>query len=221
MTGLCRAVAGTSLGLFFGSVAFTTLLVPPLIVSCKSTRARLTTPLAASLGAMLVWLTSLGSEFTFAQWTSCSLVLLGYSIALGGVCSVVLALRVTLFLASGAVTIIGLLWLTWPVWLSRALLAPSGDTLASWLIPAHPLFAINRVLSHFDTWDRYPLAYGQLTVLNQDVFYAMPTTIAWTFLVHGAIGVFSFVVGWRVESRRAFAGAAVSPAVPDPAESAK
>ena len=187
-TALCRAAADVSLGLFFGGVAFATLLVPPLTAGEDTTRRRLLIPFAVTLGVCLVWLAALGDRLTFSQWLACSVSLLAYAIALGGACSFLLAIRCDAVIAAAMGALVGLLWLTWPVWLSHALLKPWGDALVAWLVPAHPLFAINAVLIQFETWDRHTLAYTRLTVLNQDVFYSLPQGVLWATLLHGAIG---------------------------------
>ena len=202
MTGLCRAAAGVSLGLFFGGVAFATLLVPPLVVGEASPRLRLLAPAAVSLGVSLVWLTGLGELLTMAQWLGCVLALVAYGYSLCGACELLTAFRVNAAVAGAAVIVIALLWLTWPVWLSHALLGPSGDALAAWLVPAHPLFAINGMLVHFDTWDRHTLAYGQLTVLNQDVFYALPTGVFWSVLAHGLVAAAAMALSAAIRRRR-------------------
>ena len=201
-TGLCRAAAGNTLGLFFGGVAFASLLVPPLVAGERSLRKRVAVPVAVSLGVAIVWLGSIGDPLTFGQWLACAMALILYAFALCGACSLLLTLRVNAALAGAIVTVAALLWLTWPVWLSRALLAPSGDTIVAWLVPAHPLFAINGVLlPHFDTWDRHPLAYSRLTVLNQDVSYDLPDGVLWATLLHGTIAVATLVLSTAIERR--------------------
>jgi hypothetical protein len=202
-TALCRTAAGISLGLFFGGVLFATLLVPPLTAGEEAPWRRLAIPCCVTLGTIAVWLTTLGDLLRFTQWLSCSVALLAYALALGGVCGALISSRVNALVAAAVVTVLGLLWLTWPMWLSHALLRPNGDELAAWLVPAHPLFAINAVLSHFDTWDRFPLAYTRLTVLNQDVFYALPKGVLWATLVHGAVGAGSFCLTGIVQRKRA------------------
>lgn len=201
-TAACRAVAGVSLGLFFGGVAVATLLVPPLTAAESSTRRRVMIPALVALAVALVWLTALGDLLRLNQWIACSVVLVTYGYALAGVCSLLLRARWNPAIGAGCVTVLGLLWLTWPVWLSAALLGPAGETLVGWLVPAHPLFAINGVLSHFDSWDRYPLAYRQLTVLNQDVFYEMPKTVLWAVLAHAMLAAATFGAVLLAQRRR-------------------
>jgi hypothetical protein len=81
-------------------------------------------------------------------------------------------------------------------------MTPSGDNLVEWLVPAHPLLAINGVLIHFDAWDRLPLAYTQLSNLNQDVFYTLPSSILPAVLVHLLIGLFFGGLAMLIERRR-------------------
>jgi hypothetical protein len=201
-TALCRAAGNVTLGLFFGPVAFTTLIVPPLVCAESSQVRRLLVAGAATAGVSLVWLGAIGERLTLAQWSACSVALLGYAVALAGVCSLLLAIRFNAVLAAALVTTLGLLWLTWPVWLSHALTGPHGDTLVAWLVPAHPFFGINSTLIHFDTWDRHPLAYTRLTVLNQDVFYQLPKGTLRTTAWHLIVGATAFTAGWLVERRR-------------------
>jgi hypothetical protein len=194
---LSREIAGISLGLFLGSVGFATLLVPPFTVAEKSSLRRSSVPAIVSLGIAVVWAFAIGEFVTVRQWLACSIALFAYAYALGGIASLLTSIRFNPFVASALVTLLGLLWLTWPVWLSHALLSKSGDTLVAWLVPAHPLFAINAVLIHFDTWDRLPLAYSRLTVLNQDVSYSLPSAgVLWTTLLHGAVAATAFGLAW-------------------------
>lgn len=197
----CRVAAGASLGFFIGGVAFTAMGVPPLVGGAKSTACRLLIPCTITLGIALAWLWAIGRHVMPAQWLACSADLLAFALALGGFCSLLLAMRFNPALAAATVTTLALLWLTWPVWLSHALLGPAGDAIVAWLVPAHPLFAINGVLAHFDTWDRYPLAYSRLTVLNQDVFYALPPGIFWTTLLHLTLAAITFALSLAAKDR--------------------
>ena len=191
-TALCRDAAGVSLGLFFGGFAAATLLVPSLTAGEDAPRRRVLIPCGVTLGVAAVWLTVTGERLTFSQWLACSVALLAYASALCGITFTLLSARFNPAAAAALVTFPSLLWLTWPVWLSHALLRPGGDAAVAWLVPAHPLFAVNGVLIHFDTWDRHPLAYARLTVLNQDVFYALPRGVLWATLAHAAIALLTF-----------------------------
>jgi hypothetical protein len=197
---LCRHAAGVSLGLFFGGVAFTTLVVPPLTAGESTPVRRAIVAILVCLGVSLVWLSALSDVLSMRQWLACFVALLAYSLALGGICACLVSLGANAVVTSAFITVLGLLWLTWPVWLSRVLTTATGEFLVDWLVPAHPLFAINAVLQQFDSWDRYPLAYSRLTVLNQDVFYSMPAGVLWTTSVHALIGVTA--LAWAVKIER-------------------
>jgi hypothetical protein len=201
-----------SLGLFFGGVGVATLVVPPLVAAQTRGFESLLVPFATTLGAALVWTFTPADALTWGQWFACALVLMAYGIALAGIVAGALSLRVPRPLAAGAATILGLLWLTWPVWSSHALLTPAGDTLVEWLVPAHPLFAMNGVLIHFDAWDRLPLAYTELSNLNQDVFYTLPRGVGAAVLVHLLIGVISAPVSMLIGRYQVSNPAAISPA---------
>ncbi len=55
---------------------------------------------------------------------------------------------------------------------------------------AHPLMAINGVVfDRFNFWDRYTIAYQQLTTLNQDVLYTLPKSVFWMAMFHGTMGL--------------------------------
>ena len=125
----------------------------------------------------------------------CVFVLASYLLALAGLASLLNTFRITELLASAIITVLALLWLTWPVWLSRGLASSHGDALVAWLSPAHPLLAINGVVrARFDAWDRYQMAYQQLTTLNQDVLYNLPRSVTAAIGLHAAIGVLSLAV---------------------------
>jgi hypothetical protein len=203
--GACRQVAGASLGLFFGGAGVATAVVPPLVAAVGRGGGRgaawAMVPIAAALGAAVVWMFTPAEALTWGQWLACGAVLAAYGMALGGGVAAAVALRAVRPLAAGVVTILGLLWLTWPVWLSHALLKSAGDTLVAWLVPAHPLFAINGVLIHFDAWDRLPLAYTRLSNLNQDVFYKLPDNVLPAVIVHSLIGLACGAVAMLIERR--------------------
>jgi hypothetical protein len=198
----CRQIAGVSLGLFFGAVGTATLIVPPIAAGRRSAIDGLVIPVATTLAAAMAWVFAPIDALTWSQWFACSLVLLAYAVALAGIVAMAVSLRVPLAPAAGAVTVAGLLWLTWPVWLSHALLTPAGDAIVAWLVPAHPLFAINGVLIHFDSWDRLPLAYTRLSNLNQDVFYTLPGSVLPAVVVHLLIGLNFGGVATLIDVRR-------------------
>jgi len=179
--------AGASLGLLFGPVLLATLFTPPLVLA-RSLSGGILEWLAIVVGVCAVWILTGG--LLVREWAACTLVLAAYLLALAGVAILLARWRVSPVLASAITVVLGLAWLTWPIWLIRALSGSGGEKLVGWLAAAHPLLAINGVvLNRFDEWDRYRLAYQQLTTLNQDVFYHLPRSVIPAIALHGIIGV--------------------------------
>jgi hypothetical protein len=180
---------GANLGLFLGTLLLVTLCTPALALSVA---LRLVWAPAGSivLGAGGVWLLfASNADVTTGEWVRCCLVLAAYVVALAGLASL-LRDCVRAPLASALTVLPALLWLTWPVWLSHGLTEP----LTSWLVPAHPGFAINAVLKHLGTWDHAPIAYSTLTVLDQDVPYRLPASILPSVAIHALIGASAITV---------------------------
>lgn len=191
-TLLCRAMTGATLGFLFAPVLLATIFTPPLILAHPKTRLRVVAWLTIAIGVSIGWLLFAGLRPS--ESFRCIFVLTAYLLALAGLASLLNTFGITELLASAIVTIFALLWLTWPIWLSRALTSSHGDALVGWLSPAHPLLAINGVVrARFDAWDRYQMAYQQLTTLNQDVIYRLPAGIALAVLFHLAVGALSMM----------------------------
>jgi hypothetical protein len=187
----CRATLGPTLGLFLGSLLLTTLITPSLALA-EEGRGIWIAMVSVIVGTAIVWLTALSAaDVTSVEWLECCLVLAAYVLALAGVARLFAALRVPRPPAAGLTILLGLLWLTWPVWLSPWL----RQSMADWLVPCNPIFAVNSVLKHLGTWDRAPLAYRVLTVLNQDVPYRLPRSIAPACVAHAIIGTGAVLLG--------------------------
>lgn len=181
----CRSVVGPNLGLFLGSLLLASLIAPPLALLGGCGRAWVPT-LAVVLGIAGVWSACLSAaDVNLWEWLRCCLVLATFVCALAGISALLSGVGMPAAPAGAIATILGLLWLSWPVWLSPWL----TQRLSDWLVPANPVFAMNAVLEHLGTWDRAPLAYQRLTVLNQDVAYRLPHTIAPACIVHAVIGI--------------------------------
>jgi len=187
----CRATVGPTLGLFLGSLLLTTLITPPLILAADARRSWIAAA-AIVVGMGAVWaIAILPADISTLEWLACCLVLASYILALAGIANLFVAARLSRSLAAGLTILLGLLWLTWPVWLSPWLTQPMSD----WLVPANPIFATNAVLKHLGTWDRAPLAYRALTVLNQDIPYRLPGSIAGACVAHAMTGIITIVFG--------------------------
>jgi len=141
---------------------------------------------ALAAGVFIVWI--FAAHIEIDSIVRCALVLLAYLLALTGIVSLLVRLRIQPVLAAAMTVVLGLAWLTWPVWLSRALPSSGGQFFVHLAAPVHPLFAINGVVRlRFDGWDRYRIAYQQLTSLNQDVLYSLPHSIGPAAITHAAI----------------------------------
>lgn len=193
----CRYTTGPNLGHYLGGLLLATLIAPPLSVSEKPIRAWVPA-LGIVLGIALVWAASLHAvDVSGWEWLRCCTVLAAYVLALAGLASLLHSLRIPIAPAAAIPILLGLLWLTWPVWLSPWLTQPMAD----WLVPANPLFAINATLRHLGTWDRAPLAYRALTSLNQDVPYRLPGSIALACILHAIVALATMFLA--AKSRRA------------------
>lgn len=186
-------MVGANLGLFLAALLLITLCTPPLALSVPIRRAWAPTA-SIIVGASIIWaIAASAADVLATEWLRCCLVLAAYVIALAGLSLLLRSIGFAAPLTSAVTVLLGLLWLTWPVWLSPWLTGP----LAGWLIPAHPGFAINAVLKHLGTWDHASIAYSTLTVLDQDVPYRLPSSVAPSVLIHALIGAAAFMIACR------------------------
>lgn len=200
-----RVATGSGLGLLLGAVLLATLYVP-LLTAAEEWPVSGFPFMTCTLCTAAVWLICcLGDALSFRQWLECDLALLAYVVALAGLTRL-LSAAAPAVLAAGFVTFIAFAWLTWPVWFSPWL----TQVEIRWLVPAHPLLAINSVAKHLGTWDRLPIAYRQLTTLNEDVSYRLPSSIHPTLLLHGLIAAAAWDASRRLTRR--------SRMVPDPGD---
>ena len=86
------------------------------------------------------------------------------------------------------VSVVALLWLSWPAWLSPWLAGDHAAVIASRLAAVHPLLAVNAIAPQFGYWIQSAHLY-RLTSLGQDVMLELPTSIVACVLLHGTIGV--------------------------------
>jgi hypothetical protein len=180
--------AGDTLGFWFAGIAIVAILVPPLA-------ARHDTPFDALLaagsvidGVGVVWLASVFfTATTSLQWLAAYVLLAAFGLALLGL---VLALRhgTGATVAAGITVLLAIAWLTWPVWLSPWLAGSRGALVAAWLVPAHPLFALNRIFVELGMWTQQPLMY-RLTSLGQDVPMSLPASVWPSVVTHAAIAL--------------------------------
>ena len=187
----CYGAAGNSLGLFFGGVLFAALLVPPLAMAADTWIAGTLNTLAALAGIAWVWAIKGVSESgtTTLEWARCSLVLLVFGASVALLAASLRALRLGPVFSSAIAVVLGLAWLTWPVWLATQVEGPRGPWLAQWLVPAHPLITLNGLLLHLGViWNEQAVMYN-LTKLGNEVAYDMPRTWIPAVAVHGGLAI--------------------------------
>jgi hypothetical protein len=215
---LCHRATGPTLGLFFGPILLATFLVPPLVMAWADSPLDLTLAIAGVVvGVLPVWVGD--PRATVGDVLACLLVLLSYAVALAGIALALSRVaRVPAALASFVTMLLGLAWLTWPVWLSPWL--AGKDTLVAWLGPVNPLLAVNSTLKHMGLWDERPLAY-RLTALVRDVTYAPPKGVRQAVLLHLLVGgvllgATAAITARRAKSAALRAGFSVRPDPPLP-----
>ena len=171
---------GPSLGVFVWAFALAALLVPP----AAAMRETLTDQAAAVGGVagvllLLVLLAATSAGVSIWAATGVGLLLLTAALPLWGLAAALGRLGLDPLYAAAAAVLLGLAWLTWPVWGSTL---PGAGGLAGY----HPLFAANGLLTDLGIWTERPLAY-RLTAFGQDVPYALPSPAA-ACAVHAAVG---------------------------------
>jgi hypothetical protein len=199
----CYASAGASLGLFLAVPIIVTLLAPPLTVAEGSTANRLIV-LGAIVGPLcLFWLPAIfHGDVRFAEWLASCLVMIAYAAALAGL-SAALCLATRSAIVSAALSVIvGLVWLTWPIWASRTWNAGASEAAVARGVVCHPALAINGQVSRgLGNWTEQPVAY-HLTELSQSVNFILPRTVWPCVLLHGLIGASFLILAQWAEARR-------------------
>lgn len=198
----CSFAAGPTAGLFFGGVAMATLIAPPLLAG-ETVRWRQAFVAASVVdGVALPWLLAVSDPaVSILDWVRAYLLLAADVLALWGLLSLLVSLRIAPLFASAIVVVLGMAWLAWPVWLSPWL--AGRQTLVGWLVCAHPLFGLDGALRHLGPpWTERHLMYTRLTVLNQDVAYSLPPGVGRAVVVHAALGAIGLFVSNWVSARR-------------------
>ena len=214
----CYVSAGPTLGVFLGGVVMVTLLTPPLVMAADGWRTRLATVALILTPFWIVWLiATFRSETYVREWAACCVVLAVYAGALAGLAMGLRLTRLPTLACSAAVTLLGLAWLTWPIWLSRTWDgAASARTIAPF-VTVHPGFVMNgQLFRQFGSWTEQSIAY-RLTDLYQNVPYALPKRIWPCVLLHGAIG--GGLIGLSVLTERRRGATDVKSKAPTPAAS--
>lgn len=216
---VCYMSIGPTIGLFFGAVTIVTLLIPPLVAYEPNCLRQLIVASSVVDGIAAVLLFATADPYvTLLDWVRSYLLLTAFGAAIWGVTFRLTRLRIMPVFASAISVALALAWLTWPVWLSPWI--AGKDRLVAWLVAAHPLFGLDGTLRHLGPpWTERHLMYTRLTVLNQDVFYALPRGVGRAVLFHAfiAIACLGFVNAVRRTTTRSPAD--TPPSFPPPAGS--
>jgi hypothetical protein len=181
LIGLCISIAvyvatGTSLGFYLGGIALLTLVLPALSTQRTSLVDSFIRAGAVFDGVAVGWIIGLASSTTVLQWLAAYAILAAYGLALWGITVALERAKFVATFAAAISTTAGLLWLTWPIWLATTLHSNAGPSLVRWVIPIHPLMAINKVMIDQGIWLQNRLIYPHVT-LGQDVAYELPRSI--------------------------------------------
>jgi hypothetical protein len=185
----CWWAAGDSLGLFIGGLMIATFLIPPIVLQNPTGGPAAAGFALVLLPVAIVWFGAVmkGAD-PFPQWAACVLVLATYALALAGIALLLARAGISPIFASAAAVILGLAWLTWPIWLCDFLLSRGLDSLAGHLVRFSPPLTINGILTGEPAWTERSLAY-QLTNLNQDIPIVLPGAPWMCAAAHGVIGL--------------------------------
>lgn len=199
---LCYQSAGVSLALFLGGLILTALMAGPLMAAESTWLGRALAAIGISHGVPAVWLfATLNADLNLGLWAASYIVLISMVFAIAGLSVLLRTLRVGPIAAGAIVTTVSIAWLMWPLWLSPALHGPRGDRIVAWLVPAHPIFAINGVLRvPLGYWAEQAIAYN-LTNLGDDIAYGIPDSVLPCALLHIALGAASVAIAFLIASR--------------------
>jgi hypothetical protein len=180
----CYWAAGPTLGVFFGGLFVATFLTPGAVLAERKLAV-----IAAVVGPIAgVWLAAaLQAGDPIGQWVEVTIVLTAYSLTLGGTAAGLARCGLPKILAAAGAIMLGLAWLTWPVWLSPALERGFGERVVQFLVKIHPPLVANGVLTHEPAWTERSIAY-HLTDLDQDVPVRLPNGIGACVAAHGVLG---------------------------------
>jgi len=191
-----RVASGANLGAIIGGQLGVTILMPPLVLAVAPGRRQSYAAIGVIAGVLAVWWTTMDRwVFPAGQLFGVTICTLAWSINLAML--TVAAQRIGLGpVAPGCVIAIALAFFTWPIWLA----AHISSAMAGRLAAVHPGLVANGLLTATFPWFEQPVAYRQLTVLNQSVPCTLPTSWIACSLVHGAIAAV-IGLGLFVQSR--------------------
>ncbi len=199
-SGLAR-LTGINLGLFLGGLVLCAMLAPYAAALWDRPRHGLIAAacVAHVIAANWLWAVWADPAVHLRSWLGMYGVMIGVVLLEASLVAVLHRAGLRSTSAAGLTVILGLLWLTAPIWLFPHLQTPG---LLSWmqrLINIHPVFAINSA-APLSIWPEMPIAYTLMN-LNQDVPYTLPTNPIAAILAHGAVAALLCLI-WIKEPRQ-------------------
>lgn len=193
--------AGPTLGAFFGATVLAALLVPGIALSANRPSAVLMRAGGLADGVGLVWLWLIfAAGIGFWQWLGACVVLVAMFSLLVGLAWAMRRVGASASVSAGTTALLGVLWLSCPVWLFHHLTHLGADGWVRGIVAIHPLFALNGLLD-LGNWTEMGRAY-HLLQLNQDVPIALPVTIWPSVAAHAVVGVAMWAAGVLVSGGR-------------------
>jgi hypothetical protein len=185
----CYVAVGATMGLFFGGVVIVALLAPPLALAHRDRMRQVVAVSSVVDGVAIVWLVAVADpSVSLVDWVRAYLLLGAWGAAVWGVAELLRRAGAPSVGASAITVVLALAWLAWPVWLSPWIAGRDG--LVAWLVWPHPLFGLDGALRHLGPpWTERHLMYTRLTVLNQDVSYALPRGVLVATLLHAGVAL--------------------------------
>jgi hypothetical protein len=185
----CWWAAGNSLGLFFGGLFVVTFLTPAAILGQKNLRGVICGLAAVAGPIAAIWLiATLKTSDALGHWIAATAVLVTYALSIAGIAALSNRCKLPEIVAAALTIVIGLAWLTWPVWLSATLETSGAKGAVENIVNIHPPLVINGILTRTPAWTEMSLAY-HLTNLNQDVPVRLPNSAVACVVVHGMVGI--------------------------------
>ncbi|MCY2955126.1 MAG: hypothetical protein NTU53_24630 [Planctomycetota bacterium] len=187
---LCYVCVGGTLGLYLGGLAVVGLIVPPVLLGQRTLLEGVVAGGGMIVAIAIVWVIPVfQSVMAISEWLSGCVVLVSYAISLLGLAFLLRRVLGSAVVASALTVILGVSWLTWPIWLAPGLTGAGRERIVADLVYAHPLFGLSGSMrpAFQVPWAQYRIAY-LLTNIGDDIPYELPATIIPCLLLHFSTG---------------------------------
>jgi hypothetical protein len=209
--------AGDTLGFWIGCFFGVALALPALAVADARLRssAMMSSGLLLGMIALLIILPD-NRLYPFAARLPLCILMIVWCLMLFGLTRLLSAIGIPVSASASFVTILGIVWLLMPVWLPAHCTAAAVAHLAMF----HPPLIANGLLESTAPWTEMPIAYANLTQLNQDIPLALPGSAIPCIAVDAAIGVVAMLGANYLRARAANSASVVGPTRPPVGENA-